>query len=198
MSDIIDFLKANVPRDDIPKIEAELKKEFVFTKKKGKEMKIKNKRKKNQYLSRKEKKELGFFNLPRHSLLYTDHIQLNHMWNDYMHQILELDEVPDIYSKNWESFTQSLYKADFHGSVIKVIRSKCPSYVDKVGICVLDTKNTFKIISENNIITTIPKKECVFEIHVKSLRFKIFGKQLCVRPAERSTKKVKAQQHPDL
>lgn len=44
----------------------------------------------------------------------------------------------------------SLYKCDFHGAHIKVISSKCCSYVMVAGVIILETKNTFQIIGVND------------------------------------------------
>ncbi|XP_049879004.1 ribonuclease P protein subunit p29 [Pectinophora gossypiella] len=196
---VVNFLKSNVPKSDVPNIETELKKDFVLSKTKGKKFKKKPKKKKSQNLTRKEKKALGFYVLPRNSVKYDDVLPMNQIWTDYISQMLELDKpIPNCTSKSWETFTQTLYKADFHGAMLTVVRSKCPSYVLKSGICIMDTRNTFKIISKDNIITTIPKRESVFEMKVKNVRITLFGKHFCVRPAERSTKKVKSCLHPDL
>lgn len=197
---IVNFLKANVPRSDIPNIETELKKDFLLAKKRSKEQKAKKHvKKKSKVLTRKEKKALGFFAIPRKSVRYNDMLAINNIWTEYIIQILELDKpIPDYSSKNWDQFSQSLYKADFHGSLLQVVRSKCPSYVGKKGICIMDTKNTFKIVSMDNIVTTLPKKDCVFELYIRDTRLCIFGKHLCVRPAERATKKLKSYLHPDL
>lgn len=197
--EVINFLKTNVPSEDISNINNELKKDFVFAKRKSKSKKQKDKKKKNHYLNRTEKKAIGFYNIPKKSFSYNDMLKINLIWNNYMSQILNLEStIPTCSSKNWDSISQALYKADFHGSILKVIRSKCSSYVGKEGICILDTRNTFKLLTKQNIVTTIPKKQSVFEMYVNNLKITIFGKQLCVRPAERSTKKVKCQQLPDL
>lgn len=196
---VINFLKTNVPQSSIPNIESELKKDFVFAKKKNRMIKKKTKKKK-PYLNRKEKKMIGFYNLAQCNLKYSDVLPLYNVWKDYICKVLEIEfkNLPHVTSKQWETLTQGLYKSDFHGSILKVIRSKCPSYVGKTGICILDTRNCFKILTKDNIVNTIPKKECVFEIFINNICLKLFGKQLCVRPAERSTKKIKAQQHPDI
>ncbi|KAJ2942945.1 hypothetical protein O0L34_g15135 [Tuta absoluta] len=196
---ITNFLKSSVPKSDVPNIDAELKKDFVLSKTKGKKFKKKAKKKKANNLTRKEKKGLGFYAIPRDGVKYKEVEPINQIWNGYMNQILELEKsIPDCTSKTWDHFTQSLYKADLHGALLTIIRSKCPSYVGKTGICIMDTRNTFKIVSKDNVITTIPKRECVFEMSIKNVKITLFGKHFCVRPAERSTKKVKSLQHPDL
>lgn len=52
--------------------------------------------------------------------------------------------------KHWETFMASLYKCDFHGAHIKVISSKCCSYVMVAGVIVIETKNTFQIVGVDN------------------------------------------------
>ncbi|CAD0204538.1 unnamed protein product [Chrysodeixis includens] len=196
---IVGFLNANVAKSGIPNIESELKKDFVLAKKRSKDRKKRSSKKKVRCLTRAEKKELGFYAIPRHGVQYKDILPLNQIWLQYISDVLELDNsIPDPTMKVWENFTQTLYKADFHGSYLKVIRSKCPSLVDKSGICIMDTKNTFKIVSENNITCTIPKRDCVFEIDLQKFKVTLFGKLLCARPAERSTKKLKGNMRPDL
>nr|XP_021196314.2 ribonuclease P protein subunit p29 [Helicoverpa armigera] len=196
---IVGFLKSNVSKSGQQNLDAELKKVFVLAKKRGKSQKRKPNKKKVRCLTRVEKRSLGFYNIPRNEVKYNDVVPLNEIWQNYMKDLLELDKpVPDYTSKAWEAFTQTLFKADFHGSILNVVRSKCPSYVGKCGICIMDTRNTFKIVSKDNITTTIPKRECVFEMHLGSHKVTLFGKHLCVRPAERSTKKIKGHIHPDL
>ncbi|CAK1541395.1 unnamed protein product [Leptosia nina] len=194
---IIQFLEANIPKSDIPNIRNELKKDLLLGKTKSRVKK--QKKRKPKLFTRKEKRNLGFYNIPRESVKYKDVEPMHLYWVEYINQILELDKpIPNETSKRWEQFTQSLYKADFHGSMLHVVRSKCPSYIDKKGICIMDTKNTFKIVSPNNIITTIPKKESVFSLCVKNVKITLFGKHLNIRPAERSHKKFKSLVHPDL
>lgn len=195
---VINFLKSNVPRSDTQNVEAELKKNFVLAKIKSvKQKRLKNK-KKPKHLSRQQKRTLGLFVMARGSIQYDHALPLFRMWENYMCQLLGRKPIPEVNSKGWESFTQTIYKADFHGSLMRVVRSKCASYIGKSGICVMDTRNAFKIVSKDNVLTTIPKKECIFELYFKDVKLTLFGKHVCVRPAERSTKKIKNQQHPDL
>ncbi|XP_028159419.1 ribonuclease P protein subunit p29 [Ostrinia furnacalis] len=196
---IVNFVKSNVPRSDVPNVEAELKKDFVLAKRRSRTRKQKAKKKKVKNLTRKEKKSLGFYSIPRDSVKYADVQPMNDIWLEYISNMLELDkEVPQMCSKGWETFSQTIYKADFHGSMLEVARSKCPSYVGKKGICIMDTRNTFKIVSTDNTVTTIPKRDSVFDIYMKKIKVTIFGKHICVRPAERSSKKFKSLLFPDL
>ncbi|CAG9791610.1 unnamed protein product [Diatraea saccharalis] len=198
---IINFLKSSVPKSEVANVEAELKKDFVLGIKKSKNLKQKARKKKSKNLTRREKKALGFYNISRNSMKYEDLLPMHLMWSDYMFNVLDIEKlsgIPECYSKGWDNFTQSFYRADFHGSMLEVVRSKCPSYVGKKGICIMDTRYTFKMISKDNVITTIPKQSSVFDLYLKTFKVTFFGKLLCVRPAERSTKKLKSYLYPDL
>ena len=50
---------------------------------------------------------------------------------------------------------QKIAKADYHGCLLMVTRSKCPSYIGAKGIVVLETKNTFQIICEDDKLKII-------------------------------------------
>lgn len=45
---------------------------------------------------------------------------------------------------------ERIAKADYHGCLLMVTRSKCPAYIGSKGIVVLETKNTFQIICEDD------------------------------------------------
>lgn len=51
---------------------------------------------------------------------------------------------------NQEQLHQRIGKADYHGCLLMVTRSKIPSLVGVKGIVVLETKNTFQIICEDD------------------------------------------------
>lgn len=51
---------------------------------------------------------------------------------------------------HFEQLNNKLYRADFHGALVTVIQSKCPSYVGLTGIIVMETKNVFKILGQDN------------------------------------------------
>ncbi|OWR47811.1 putative Ribonuclease P protein subunit p29 [Danaus plexippus plexippus] len=162
---VIDFLNANVRKKDENNITNELKKDFLLAKKKSKEKKRKPNKKKSRILGRRERKKLGFYTIQRNTMKYSEMTPLNKVWCEYMSQLLELDQpVPDYNSKNWEQFSQTLHKADFH----------------------------------DNILTTIPKKDSIFEFCVNDIKIMILGKHLCMKPADRSAKRIKSYLEPDL
>lgn len=65
--------------------------------------------------------------------------------------------------KHWEMLMTSLYKCDFHGAHIKVVSSKCCSYILVKGVIILETKNTFQIIGVDNKL----KSEFLIYIQIK-------------------------------
>lgn len=50
---------------------------------------------------------------------------------------------------------QKLLKADYHGSIIEVTKTKCPSLLGQKGIMLQETKNTWKIIREDHEVKSM-------------------------------------------
>ncbi|XP_031621857.1 ribonuclease P protein subunit p29 [Contarinia nasturtii] len=164
-------------------------------------------KKKSKGLTRKEFTDLGLFNLPTKSMKYADLLPVHDLWVQYIEKQLEpyikkrengKFGVPEVYDNSYDAFSKTLIKSDLHGAKVTVIASCNPSLVGQTGLVAMETRNTFKIISEDNRIRTIPKPESVFKIVVNGIEFKIFGKYLNIRPAERAVKKIKTIMHPDL
>lgn len=91
----------------------------------------------------------------------------------------------------YEMTSAILHKSDFHGAKLKVSSSKCASLVGHQGIVLMDSKGTFSVISKDNVLRVIPKSASMLEFKWRKVRFTVYGKHLCYRSAERSTKKVK-------
>lgn len=164
--------------------------------KKVKKIKKLNKQKKR--LSRNEFKELGLYALPRKTLKYKEYLPLNELWNSYMEQQFGSCDLKTLQLKfnpghsQYDITSALIHKSDFHGAKVKVKHSKCASLVGIKGIILIDSKGTFQIISKDNILRVIPKSDSIFEVKWKSaVRFTVFGRHLCYRTADRSTKKVK-------
>jgi ribonuclease P protein subunit POP4 len=148
-------------------------------------------------LSRNEFKNLGLYSLPRKTLKYEDYKQLNELWNSYMDQQFGAGDLKSVQLKfdpshpHYDATSAILHKSDFHGAKLKVSSSKCASLVGHKGIVLMDSKGTFSIISKDNVLRVIPKSDSMFELKWKNARFTVYGKHLCYRSAERSTKKIK-------
>lgn len=101
-----------------------------------------------------------------------------------------------------------LASADFHGAKIEVVRCGCVGRVGMKGIVVRDTKFTFVIVTDEDEVRTLPKRETVFQYEVPlpdengqvpdekeseggKLVFELQGNQFETRPADRANKKFK-------
>lgn len=51
-----------------------------------------------------------------------------------------------------QQMSLKLYRADYHGCILKIDRSLCPGYVGKSGIVAMETKNCFRIVGQDNIV----------------------------------------------
>lgn len=95
-------------------------------------------------------------------LHFTDLLPLNAIWVDYMRNLLGVESFSKLpnspLESNWEVVSQKIMKADYHGAKISVIRSKCPSLVGVSGIILQDTKNTFRLIGEDDVIRSMYNK----------------------------------------
>ncbi|VVC31724.1 Ribonuclease P/MRP, subunit p29,Rof/RNase P-like [Cinara cedri] len=143
------------------------------------------------------KRILGLCRPPKDVLTYANAIQLNKLWMSYIKKVINFDDLrkrgwngtPGC--KNWEAFMTMLYKCDFHGAHIKVISSKCCSYIMVAGVIVIETKHTFQIVGVDNKLKTIPKEQCIFEIVLEEYCIHLYGKHFVVRSKDRSKKKIK-------
>ncbi|KAG0328735.1 RNase P/RNase MRP complex subunit [Podila humilis] len=145
---------------------------------------------KSKVLTAKEKRELHVYDIPLEARKYELFLPLNALWKGYMQEIFG--------SCSPTAFTQKLLKADFHGAIITVTRSKCPTYIGATGIVAQETENVFKIITLNNSLRVIPKVNNVFSIAIKNSVFTLHGNQFRYRSSQRSTKKFKSKPTIDL
>lgn len=191
---ITNFLQNTLPPSDSSSIEGELRKSFLLAKHKNKLNK--KKRCKGKLLSSRKRMQLGLRKIGcKNDMKYVDLLPLNQLWLKYMQQILGTKFFHNIpknpIDPNWETVNQQLIKADFHGAEISVFASKCPSLVGMSGIVIQDTKNTFRICGKDNVIRTIPKDVVIMNIYLNEVKLEFFGKDLSIRPTERTIKKFK-------
>uniref|UniRef100_A0A1I8PSF8 Ribonuclease P protein subunit p29 n=1 Tax=Stomoxys calcitrans TaxID=35570 RepID=A0A1I8PSF8_STOCA len=159
-----------------------------------KQLSRKKKSTKSSSLTRREYSKLGLHTLPTLQMKYTEVLPLHRLWKGYMKEHLGLsegDRIPQVYEAGYDAFSKMLVKTDLHGSNMSVLQSKCSTLVGISGIVVMDTKNVLKILGKDNRLRTVPKSECVFSMKFGNMNFTIFGKHLCIRPAERSVRKIK-------
>ncbi|KAJ8913689.1 hypothetical protein NQ315_007406 [Exocentrus adspersus] len=196
----IEFIKnlliQNLPNSDSKNLKTDLQWKYVLEKH-SLQKRPKPKRKKT-FLTRKQRLELGLLKLPKQGWNYASLQPLRDMWKEYMRENLELTTAPSCTDADWSSFSTVVAKSELVGAEITVIRSKVPSLVGLSGTLVLETKMTFQIVTPRSELKTIVKPTSVFEFHLDSMRFVVFGKHIATRPQERSVKKIKSQMVPDL
>ena len=133
----------------------------------------KQNRNRKKVLTSIEKRKLGLHKLPRTGLKYRSFASLHKFWVEYMENFLDLEaryanclrhkahvlkkfklifyfKLCSTSGANQDLLHQRIAKADYHGCLLMVTRSKCPSYIGAKGIVVLETKNTFQIICEDD------------------------------------------------
>ncbi|KAK9304643.1 hypothetical protein QLX08_004067 [Tetragonisca angustula] len=192
---ITNFLQNALPSTDTGSIANELRKSLILGKHKSKWNK--KKQCKGKLLTNRKRMQLGLrkISCQVNGMKYKDLLPLNQLWLNYMQQVLGpkfLDNIPkDPTDPNWENVNQQLIKADFHGAEISIVGAKCPSLIGLSGIVVQDTKNIFRICGKDNIIRTIPKDVVIMNMHLKDIKLEFFGKDLSIKPTERTIKKFK-------
>ncbi|KAK9986620.1 hypothetical protein SO802_031571 [Lithocarpus litseifolius] len=91
-----------------------------------------------KYMSMKQHKKCGSFDLPQEL-----HKPMHEMWKGYMMQLLKT------VGKN--QLAQCLLSADLHGAFILVAECKATSFTGVSGIMVLETAETFGIITQDDV-----------------------------------------------
>ncbi|KAF2071450.1 hypothetical protein CYY_007224 [Polysphondylium violaceum] len=145
---------------------------------------------KQKKIGSKEKRDIGFYDIPFENCVYDQYLPLHQLWTQYMDDVIGNNDGPIMAMK--------VVKADFHGAIIQVTRSKSPTLVGQKGIVVQETENTFKIITKENKLNIIPKGQCEFYMEVNGKSVTIFGQHICYRGAERAAKKFKGRQTIEL
>ncbi|KAI9593303.1 Rof/RNase P-like protein [Syncephalis fuscata] len=142
-------------------------------------------------LTAKQKRAAGIYKLPTDCNRYALFEPLHTLWTQYINEVYGTNTNPRM-------FLPKLLKADLHGSIMTVVRSRCPSYIGTTGIVIMETKNMFRIIDCRDRLTSIPKANSVFSLKVKDQDYTIYGSQFCYRAADRAAKKFKGQNTIDL
>ncbi|XP_023226033.1 ribonuclease P protein subunit p29-like isoform X1 [Centruroides sculpturatus] len=121
---------------------------------------------------------------------FSSFVPLHELWKQYMDDILP-DNILSLQNNSAE-LLHLLQKADYHGCYLVVAASKCSPYVGCKGIVIMETKNTFRIVTPKNIVKTIPKNNTTFAFELKGKIFKIYGSHFRHLPGERCRAKFKS------
>ncbi|ORX89239.1 RNase P/MRP, p29 subunit [Basidiobolus meristosporus CBS 931.73] len=141
-------------------------------------------------LTSKEKKEGKVYDLPAECHKYALFVPLHKLWLQYMEELFN-GSSPSV-------FAQKILKADLHGCLITVVKSKCPHYIGVSGILVQEKRNVFNIITSNDRLLVIPKVNSVFTFKIRDSIFTLYGNQLLCKASDRAAKKFKGKPTIDL
>ncbi|KAK7040751.1 RNase P/RNase MRP complex subunit [Paramarasmius palmivorus] len=128
-------------------------------------------KKKLGVIGRREAKERGVWKLDERQAKFDLFLPLHHLWMGYMSELLGLPQpaskvptIKDIPSSS--GMHPKLVKADFHGSIMTVRRSKCASLIGLSGIVIHESENALRIITRENKVRLIPKQNSIFAFAV--------------------------------
>lgn len=167
LDEFVDFVTGFVEPKKRPDVSVKRWHKTVLTGTKNKPLnkKVKHKpKKKSKHLTRSEFADLGLYNLPTKSLKYVDLLPLHDLWTQYIEKQLAPHikkredgrlSVPEVDDKHYDNFSKTLIKSDFNGAKLTVVASCNPSLVGQTGIVAMETRNTFKILSEDNRIRSM-------------------------------------------
>lgn len=151
-------------------------------------------------MTSRERRRSGFGSIPAEAHKYELYLGLYELWCDYLRDVLRLQPT-DTGTPNLRDNAncERLLKADYHGALVNVTKSKCPSYVGVRGIVVKETRNTFVVCCRDDRCRTVPKECSVFEFELAGqsrsqqppVRWEIFGEHFGYRAADRAGRKFK-------
>lgn len=150
--------------------------------------------KKAKGLNAQQKRAMKVFQINPEHQRYELFLPLHELWRQYIIDLCGgLNE-----RSSPQTVQQKLLKADLHGAILTVVRSKCPSYVGTTGILVQEFKHVFKLITKEDSLKVIPKRNSVFGVEVNGFVSHIYGNKFKQRASERSAKKFKMRGTIDL
>ncbi|OWF34763.1 ribonuclease P protein subunit p29-like [Mizuhopecten yessoensis] len=196
--DFVDaFLKRHLPKGRLLKGEdEEIQTKYLMLDNTGVNKVTGKKRpRKKKTLSTRECRNLKIFKVEKEGQTYDSYLPLNHLWLKYMEELTNFNSFTPSKMSNVQ---QRLLKADLHGSILTVQKSKCPSYVGVTGILLQETRNTFLLITKENKVKYIPKQQSVFTFTLGSYQFTIYGNNFRVRSSERAVRKFKSKATVDF
>ncbi|KAG9251884.1 Rof/RNase P-like protein [Emericellopsis atlantica] len=113
-------------------------------------------------LSAREKRRLGLHDIPREGQKYEIYEPLNKLWHGYINEVLG----SDVYTGG-PNTAAKLASAEFHGAIVKVVRSRCPGRVGIKGVVVRDRKHVLEIVTRKQGVKMVPKEGTTFRVEVQ-------------------------------
>ncbi|XP_053126446.1 ribonuclease P protein subunit p29 [Hemicordylus capensis] len=187
------FLKRSMPRKSDEAIQDQLTRKAVVLEHVHRRRR-RPKKKRAKGFSAKQRREMRLFEIKPEHQRYEIFLPLHELWKQYIRDLcngLKPDAQPQM-------IQTKLLKADLHGALVTVMKSKCPSYVGITGIILQEMKHVFKIITKENKLKVIPKFNNVFSLEIDGFISYIYGSKIQFKASERSAKKFKGRGTLDL
>jgi len=143
-----------------------------------------------------ERKSLKSIKLDPADIKYELYVPLHNLWVDYMNDLINVNKLGSKGSS--DEILRRVSKADLHGAMLKVVKCKCPSVVGVTGIVLIETKNTFRIITSCDELKVVPKVNSVFTMQLGEFLVTLYGNNLCYKASERATRSFKMRHTIDL
>lgn len=197
-----EFLVETLPQSEQKEIDDEFKKTLALTKgQKAKKVKAQvKKRRKGQYLTAKERRGLGLNRLPKRGLNFADFHPMHDLWLEYMRKVvgnsLKKPQVKEsspstVVTLGDEQLQMRVSRADLHGAFVKVVKAPNPKLIGMEGYVVMETRNTFQLVTKRSKRKIVPKSGTYFSFCVDEILFTVDGSTMCMKPSERAVKKWK-------
>ncbi|EOR03736.1 Ribonuclease P protein subunit p29 [Wallemia ichthyophaga EXF-994] len=131
--------------------------------------------------SKRRRQQLQY-SVKKCAMSYETAVKMNKLWNEY---------IKDIIAGDINSIQSKMLKADLCGCRLIVHSSNNASLVGKEGICILETENSFAIITPDSTHKSIPKNGCVFAIQSDMFTLHLHANNFKFRNVDRLNKKFK-------
>eukprot|EP01105_Mastigella_eilhardi_P001622 TRINITY_DN11915_c0_g1_i1.p1 TRINITY_DN11915_c0_g1~~TRINITY_DN11915_c0_g1_i1.p1 ORF type:complete len:270 (+),score=48.40 TRINITY_DN11915_c0_g1_i1:108-812(+) len=143
-------------------------------------------RKPKEEMTARELRAHGAFEIPDALQKYSVYVPLHVLWKKYITDLMSNARALSV-----QGF--KLMKADFHGAIISVVRSRNPCLVGVSGILIQETTNALRLITPYDTLKVVPKRDNVFMLELPSgAVVTLYGNHLCQRSADRTARKFKA------
>ncbi|KAF7492600.1 Ribonuclease P protein subunit p29 [Sarcoptes scabiei] len=136
---------------------------------------------KRKCLNSKQRKAL--FDLKKEKFKFSDFDPINSLWHSYFDSVLNEIKTKEDQLK--------LARIDFHGCYLMVYSSKNVSIVGLKGYVLQESKSTFRLLTEQDRLLTIPKTGTVFVFEHQDKVYKLNGYNIKMSSFNRSKAKPK-------
>lgn len=110
-------------------------------------------------------------------------------------KIIQLSQICFIISKC--PFSSVIKKLSLIGAQLRVLQAKNKCLIGCCGIVIIETSQTFQIVTKENIVKILPKVGCLFSFDCVGHSLQYYGSHLLLRVTDRIVKKSKTLTPPE-